>query len=50
MTLPGAVLEVRRYWRKATFRVVWTGMFGSRSANHIGLFCLEPDKDFWHIS
>ena len=48
LTLPGTTIEVRRHWRRALFRVVWTGKRGSAEANQIGIVCLEPGKHVWN--
>ena len=50
LTLPGTTIEVRRHWRRALFRVVWTGKRGTAEANQIGIVCLEPGKNVWNIS
>ena len=50
LTWPGTTVEVRRGWRKALFRVVWTGRKGTPQASHIGICCLEPGKNLWGIS
>ncbi|HWP85424.1 MAG TPA: hypothetical protein VNN17_09555 [Terriglobia bacterium] len=49
ITYPGSTIEVRRLWRKARFRVVWTGKRGTPQANQIGIRCLEPGKNVWNI-
>lgn len=49
LTGPGEVLQVRRGWRKARFRVVWIGQMGTPEANHIGICCLEEGKDVWRV-
>jgi len=49
MTLPGTTIEVRRNWRKALFRVVWTGKRGTSQASQIGIRCLEPHKNVWNF-
>ncbi|MBI3933159.1 MAG: hypothetical protein HY316_00610 [Acidobacteria bacterium] len=49
LTLPGTTIEVRRHWRKALFRVVWTGRRGTAQASQIGIVCLEPGKNLWNI-
>jgi len=49
ITLPGTTIEVRRNWRKALFRIVWTGKRGTALASQIGIVCLEPDKNVWNI-
>ncbi|MBI2819224.1 MAG: hypothetical protein HYX73_04525 [Acidobacteria bacterium] len=48
LTLPGTTIEVRRHWRKALFRVVWTGKRGTPQASHIGIVCLEPGTNVWN--
>lgn len=48
LTLPGTTIEVRRHWRKALFRVVWTGKRGTPQASHIGIVCLEPGTNIWN--
>jgi hypothetical protein len=46
---PGATLEVKCGWKKALFRVVWTGAPGTSQANEVGICCLEPEKNIWNI-
>jgi hypothetical protein len=50
LTRPGETVEIKRGWRKATFRVVWCGPTGMPHANHIGLRSLQPEKNIWRIS
>jgi hypothetical protein len=50
LTLPGTTIEVKRYWRKALFRIVWTGKRGTSQANQVGIVCLEPSKNVWGMS
>jgi hypothetical protein len=47
--LPGTTVEVTRRWRKALFKVVWTGRKGTAQASQIGIQCLEPAKNIWGI-
>ena len=47
ITWPGTTIEVRRHWRKALFRIVWTGKKGTPEATQIGVVCLEPSKNVW---
>jgi len=47
LTGPDRIIEVRRGWRRARFRVVWTGQMGTAQANQIGVCCLEPNKYIW---
>jgi hypothetical protein len=49
LTTPGQIIEIRRLWRKAKFRVVWTGQMGSTESNQIGVFRLQPEKDIWRV-
>jgi hypothetical protein len=49
LTAPGETIEVRRLWRKAYFRVVWVGEIGRPQAGHVGLFCVEPNRNIWGI-
>jgi hypothetical protein len=49
LTAPGQTIEVRRFWRKARFRVVWIGQVGSSESNQVGVYGLESDKDIWRI-
>jgi hypothetical protein len=49
LTTPGQVIEIRRLWRKAKFRVVWTGQVGTAESNQIGVFLLQSEKDIWHV-
>ena len=49
LTTPGQIIEIRRLWRKAKFRVVWTGQVGTAEFNHIGVFRLQSEKDIWHV-
>jgi hypothetical protein len=41
----GDIIEVRRFFRKASFRVVWIGDMGTSEANQIGIVCLEEEKN-----
>jgi hypothetical protein len=47
VTRPGEVIEVKRGWHKARFRVVWIGQMGTLQANEIGILCLEDNKNIW---
>jgi hypothetical protein len=49
MTRPGAIIQVKRGWRKARFRVVWIGQMGTPQANQIGICCLEEHQDIWRV-
>ncbi len=45
LTGPGDTIEVRRFFRKARFRVIWIGDMGTPEANQIGILCLEEEKN-----
>ena len=49
LTGPGEIVQVKRGWRKARFRVVWIGQMGTPEANQIGICCLEGNKDIWRV-
>jgi hypothetical protein len=49
LTGPGEVVQVKRGWRKARFRVVWIGQLGRPEANQIGICCVEGNKDIWPV-
>ena len=49
LTSPGQTIEVRRRWRKARFRVVWVGQVGTSETNHVGVLCLDSEKDIWRV-
>ncbi|HEV2489537.1 MAG TPA: PilZ domain-containing protein [Candidatus Acidoferrales bacterium] len=44
---PGTVILVKRHWKKAKFRVVWVGPFGSPESCQIGICLAEPGKKVW---
>ena len=44
---PGEVIIVKRRWKKAKFRVVWVGPFGSPESCQIGICLVEPNKKVW---
>ncbi len=49
LTSPGQTIEVRRLWRKASFRVVWIGQVGTSESNQVGVFALQSEKDIWRV-
>lgn len=49
LTGPGEIVQVKRGWRKARFRVVWIGQMGTPEADQVGICCLEGDKDVWRV-
>lgn len=46
---PGEEIELRRWWKKARFRVVWVGHPGAPEADQVGIVSLEPGKNFWGL-
>jgi hypothetical protein len=44
---PGQIIEVKRLWRSAQFRVLWVGSAGTPEAGQIGAFSLSPKKNVW---
>lgn len=44
---PGEVILVKRHWKKAKFRVVWVGPFGTAESCQIGICLMEPKKKVW---
>ncbi len=49
LTSPGQTIEVRRYWRKAKFRVVWIGQVGTSEADQVGVHSLQSEKKIWGV-
>lgn len=49
LTAPGMIIEIKRGWKKAHFRVVWVGEPGTNRSGQVGILCLEPDKNIWGI-
>jgi hypothetical protein len=50
VTRPGEVIELKRGWQKARFRVVWIGQMGTPQADEIGILCLEDAKNIWGVT
>ena len=48
-TRPGDMIEVRRYWQTARFRVAWIGAVGTPQAGQVGVVALDPDKNIWGV-
>jgi|SRR5579875_1442524 len=44
---PGEIVTVKRFWKKAKFRVVWMGQIGTPEACQLGICLLEPKKRMW---
>jgi len=42
-----AIVEVHHRGRKARFRVVWVGQYGSMQHTQAGIQCLEPERCIW---
>ena len=49
LTEAGMLLEVKRGWKKAQFRVVWVGELGTNRAGQVGIRCIEPEKNIWGL-
>lgn len=49
LTWPGEVIEVKRGWKSARFRVIWVGDMGPR-ADQAGIFLLDTGKNIWGVS
>jgi len=47
LTAPGMMIEIKRGWKKARFRVVWVGQPGTNRSGQVGVLCLEPEKNIW---
>ena len=47
LTRPGEIVELKRGWSRARFRVVWIGQVGTRQSDEIGILCLEQDQKLW---
>lgn len=48
LTWPGEVIEVKRGWKSARFRVVWVGDAGPQ-AGQAGIHLLDTGKNIWGI-
>jgi len=46
----GQILTVLHNGKKCNFRVAWVGASGTPEEHHVGLECLERNKDFWGIN
>ena len=49
LTRPGEMIEVKRRWQRALFRVVWVGNPGTPEADQAGVYTLQPEKNPWGI-
>ena len=45
----GEVIDIRYGQRTAVFRVLWVGAPGTPTENHIGLECMSPESNIWHL-
>lgn len=43
------VVGVQRGVDKARFRVMWTGVKGTRTEGHVGLLCIQDNKNIWNV-
>ena len=48
LTWPGEIIEVKRGWKSARFRVIWVGDAGPR-AGQAGIFLLDTGKNIWGV-
>jgi hypothetical protein len=48
LTWPGEIIEVKRGWKSARFRVIWVGDAGPR-ADQAGVFLLDTGKNIWGL-
>lgn len=48
LTWPGEVIEIKKGWKTARFRVIWVGDMGPR-AGQAGVFLLDTGKNIWGI-
>ena len=46
----GETIQVQRGWKKAGFRVVWTGQIGLPEQGQVGICCLEPSNYIWGVT
>ncbi len=44
---PSAVIEIQHRGRRARYRVVWIGGYGTSLHAQAGLQCLEPEQCIW---
>ena len=47
---PGDTVGLQYHSRQARFRVVWVVPTSSGSGTHVGLECLEPEKELWPLA
>ena len=47
---PGDTVGLQYHNRQARFRVTWVAPTNSGSGNHVGLECLQPEKELWPVA
>ena len=47
---PGDTVGVQYHNRQARFRVIWVVPTSSGLGNHVGLECLQPEKELWPVT
>jgi len=47
---PGDTVGVQYHNRQARFRVAWVTEANVRSGKHVGLECLQPEKELWPVT
>ena len=47
---PGDSVGLQHHNRQARFRVVWVVPTSSGSGSHVGLECLQPEKELWPVA
>lgn len=47
---PGDTVGVQYHNRQARFRVAWVAPANVGSGNHVGLECLQPEKELWPVT
>jgi len=47
---PGDTVGLQYHNRQARFRVVWVVPTSSGSGTHVGLECLQPEKELWPVA
>ncbi len=50
LTCPGETVQLKHHWRIAHFRVAWVGQVGTPQDGQVGIFALEPKKNFWGVA
>src|SRR5712692_2906926 len=50
LTCLGETVQLKHHWRTAHFRVAWVGQVGTPQDGQVGIFALEPKKNFWGVT